>query len=205
MTNRPSALRVLAVAAALLVAVSSGCGLSANSQPQVIEASDLPPELLTANPSSSTTLAASPATTSATVYFLTRQDGVTRLVPVQREMADATRPGDRLIALLGTPTAEEAAAGIITSIPSDTVLLDTELDDATDELRIELSRALFDVQGEELRNAFAQLVWTATDLDGVRRVTFVIDGQTYRVPDDAGIEQPGPVGRANYRSLAPLG
>jgi spore germination protein GerM len=194
-------LRPLAVAVLL-----AGCGLSENASPQVIEAGEVPGDLLAVSPSSSTTLAASPRTASVTVYLVSVQDGVTRLVPVQREVAadGANRAGDRLIALLAAPTAEELAAGIITSIPSDTVLLDTDLDDANQELTIELSRSLFDVQGEELRNAFAQLVWTATELDGIRRVRFVVDGEVYRTPDEAGIEQPGAVSRLDYRSLSPL-
>jgi spore germination protein GerM len=203
MTAHPLPHRALLVAVA--VALLAACGLSENAKPQVIDASEVPRELLAVSPSSSTTLAASPSTASATVYFLRVTDGVTHLVPVQREVADATRPGDRLIALLGAPTAEEGAAGVISSIPSDTVLLDTDLDDTTQELTIELSRSLFDVQGEELRNAFAQLVWTATELTGIRRVRFVVDGQEYRAPDEAGIEQPGAVTRSDYRTLAPLG
>lgn len=188
-----------------LLAGTSACGLTEESSPKIIEAGDVPSELLAESPSSSTTLKASPVTASATVYFLARQDGVTHLTPVRREVADATRAGDLLIALLGAPTAEEIAAGVISSIPADTVLLNTDLDESTQELTIELSRALFDVQGEELRNAFAQLVWTATEVDGVRRVRFVVDGQVYRAPDEAGVEQAGAVSRASYRSLAPIG
>lgn len=188
-----------------LVVALAACGLEENTNPQVIEAGEVPSDLLAANPSSSTTLAASPRTASVTVYLVSIIDGATRLVPVPREVdADgAARAGDRLIALLAAPTAAELAAGVITSIPSDTVLLDTDLDESTQELTIELSRSLFDVQGEELRNAFAQLVWTATELDGVRRVRFVVDGEVYRTPDEAGIEQPGAVSRLDYRSLAP--
>jgi spore germination protein GerM len=201
--NRYPARRRLLVA--VLVTVVGACGLTENSQPQVIDAKEVPSELLTVNPSSSTTLAPSPSTASATVYFLRVTDGVTNLVPVQREVANGSRPGDRLIALLGAPTAEEAAAGVISSIPSDTVLLDTDLDEVAQELTIEVSRSLFDVQGAELRNAFAQFVWTATELTGIRRVRFVVDGEEYRAPDESGIEQPGAVTRADYRTLAPIG
>jgi spore germination protein GerM len=101
------------------------------------------------------------------------------------------------------PTPAEQAQGLLTSIPADTVLIDTKLDDASGELTIDLSRSLFDIQGQELRNAFAQLVWTATDVPGVRSVRFLVAGNEYRVPDENGIEQPGAVTRANYASLAP--
>ena len=195
-----------ALVALVLLAALSACGLSENDTPQVIAADEVPSELLAVTPSSSTTLAASPRTASITVYLLVVRDGATHLVPVPREVPEdgAERAGDRLIALLGAVTADETAAGIITSIPSDTVLLDTDLDEESQVLTIELSRSLFDVQGQELRNAFAQLVWTATELEGIRSVRFVVDGEEYRAPDEAGIEQPGAVSRADYRSLAPL-
>ncbi len=192
--------RALAVAL-VLAAVAAGCGLSENDEPRVISAADLPTELVDPSPSSSTTKAPSPTTTSVPVYYLVQQDGVPRLVAVAREVADPTRPRDRLAALLVPPTPDEQAAGILTSIPADTVLIDTKL--KGDEVVIDLSRSLFDVQGEELRNAFAQMVWTATEVEGVRRVRFLVDGEEFRVPDAGGIEQPGAVQRSDYVTLAP--
>jgi spore germination protein GerM len=188
---------------AVVLALTAGCGLSANSKPRVIAADDLPAELLDPNPSSSTTLGQSPATTSVVVYFLVQESNVTRLVGVAREVKDSRRPRDRLAALLVPPSPAEQTQGLLTSIPADTVLIDTKLDNTTGELTINLSRSLFDIQGQELRNAFAQLVWTATDIPGVRQVKFLVDGKEYRVPDQDGIEQPGAVTRANYATLQP--
>jgi spore germination protein GerM len=187
-----------------LAVLMGGCGLSANSKPRVIAADDLPTELLDPSPSSSTTLGQSPTTTSVTVYFLTQQDGVVHLVGAPREVKDSSRPRDHLAALLVPPTPVEQAHGLLTSIPADTVLIDTKLDESTGELTIDLSRSLFDIQGQELRNAFAQLVWTATDVAGVRAVRFLVAGKEYRVPDENGIEQPGAVTRANYGTLGPV-
>jgi spore germination protein GerM len=185
---------------ALIVGVAA-CGLSENGEPRVIAASDLPAELADPNPSSSTTAAPSLTTSQIAVYYLVQQDGVPRLIAVAREVEDPSRPRDRLAAMLLPPTAEEQAAGILTSIPSDTVLLNTQL--IEDELVVDLSQSLFDVQGEELRNAFAQMVWTATELDGVVRVRFLVDGEELRAPDAAGVEQPGAVRRSDYQALAP--
>jgi spore germination protein GerM len=203
--SRTRAIRGRAVAALLALAVVvGGCGLSANREPRVIAADDIPTELRDPSLSSSTTLAGSPATTAVTVYLLTQQAAVTRLVGVPREVKDSTRPRDHLAALLVPPTPAEQAQGLLTSIPADTVLIDTKLDDTTGELTIDLSRSLFDIQGQELRNAFAQLVWTATDVPGVRAVRFLVAGNEYRVPDENGIEQPGAVTRASYATLAPV-
>jgi spore germination protein GerM len=138
------------------------------------------------------------------VYYLALQGDTTRLVAVPRDVADANSARDRLEALLAPPTTEEQARGITTSIPADTVLLSTELIEADRELVIDLSRSLFDIQGQELRNAFAQLVWTVTEVEGVDQVRFLVDGEEYRVPDEEGIEQPGAVDTRDYRTLAPV-
>jgi spore germination protein GerM len=186
-----------------LVAGLAGCGLTANRHPQVIAADDLPAELRNPSASSSTTLAQSPATTSVAIYYLVQTDNLTRLVGVQREVKDRTRPRDRIVALLTPPTPAEQAAGLLTSIPTGTVLLDTKLSKDGQELTLDLSRSPFDIQGEELRNAFAQLVWTATALPGVQQVRFLVAGKEFRVPDEDGIEQPGAVSRKDYETLAP--
>lgn len=194
---------VALLAVALLAIGTAGCGLSPNDEPRIIAADDLPPDLAEPTTSSTTLTSQSPTTAPVTIYYLVLQDGVTRLHAVTRDVEDVTRPRDRLAALLSPPTPEEQAAGILTSIPADTILLNSQLVEADQELIVDLSRSLFDVQGEELRNAFAQLVWTATELDGVRRVRFLVDGEEFRAPDEDGIEQPGAVARSDYITLAP--
>ncbi|MEX2294265.1 MAG: GerMN domain-containing protein [Acidimicrobiales bacterium] len=200
---RASRLLALVVAAALLVA--AGCGVAADGDPRRIEAADLPPDLLDPSPPSTTTIPGSTATASVTVYFILRQGDTTRLAPVRREVAAASRAADRINAILAPTSADEQKLGLITSIPTDTVLLDTTSVPADDELVVNLSGALFDVQGKELANAFAQLVWTVTEIDGVRQVRFKVDGETYRAPNADGIEQDGAVTRGDYNALAPSG
>jgi spore germination protein GerM len=188
--------------AALLVAGVTACGLSEDAEPKVLAVDDVPADLLDPSPSSSTSVVQAP-NAEVTVYYRVLQDGAPRLRGVTRSVADPASPAARIAALLQPPTPEEQAAGITTSIPADTRLLGTQLSQGEPVLTIDLSGAVFDVQGEELRNAFAQLVWTATDLDAVGRVRFEIDGEEYRVPDDAGIEQAETVGRADYEALRP--
>ena len=200
--SRSATLRA-AVAAAVLVAATAGCGLSPDDEPRVIASGDLPPDLAEPVTSSTNPSPDSPGTTPVTIYYLVQQDGVTRLHGVVRDVENSTRPRDRLTALLAPPTPDEQAAGILTSIPADTILVNSELVEADDELIVDLSRSLFDVQGQELRNAFAQIVWTATELEGVRRVRFLVDGEEFRAPDEEGIEQPGAVARSDYITLAP--
>jgi len=185
------------------IASGAGCGIAADREPKVIQAADLPADLLDPNPPSTTTLPGSATPASVTVYFLTRQGELTHLTPVQRDVASSSRAADRIRALLTGPSADEQQLGLISTIPTDTVLLDTTYVPADGELIVNLSGALFDVQGKELANAFAQLVWTVTEVPGVRQVRFKVDGQAYRAPNAEGIEQEGAVTRGDYNSLAP--
>lgn len=204
MERRQPARRRVALALLVLALLTSvaACGVSADDEPVAIPAGDLPPDLLDPNPPTSTTLSSS-STTSVTVYLLVRSGDTTRLTPVEREVPDATSRDDVIGALLAPPSREEQALGLISSIPADTVLLDTERVEADEELVVDLSGDLFDVQGSELANAFAQIVWTVTELEGVRQVRFRIDGAGARAPDAEGTEQPGAVTRADYAALAP--
>jgi spore germination protein GerM len=192
---------VLVVVVALLAALGA-CGVAENDEPHVIAANEVPPGLLDAGPSTSTSVA-SPTVQAVTVYYVIQEGEAVRLQGVTREVERADRARDRLVALLTPPTAEEARAGITSSIPPDTELLETELNEADNELVIDLSDSLFDIQGQGLRNAFAQLVWTATELPGVERVRFRADGEEFRAPDEEGVEQPGAVSRSDYITLAP--
>jgi spore germination protein GerM len=183
--------------------VVAGCGLQEQDHPQEIASADLPPDLVASTTTSSTTSTITPTTSTITIYYLVQQGGVTKLRGVPRDVADPRRPRDRLTALLAQPTPDEQAAGILSSIPADTLLLDSEVVADRQELVVDLSRSLFDVQGQELRNAFAQIVFTATEIPGIRQVRFRVGGDDLRVPDEDGIEQPGAVGRSDYISLAP--
>jgi spore germination protein GerM len=195
-----SLVRLLALVG--LVLAVTGCGLSANDEPQAIEADDVPADILDPNPPTSTTLTDLP-TGFVTVYLVAREGDTTRLSPVPRDVADPTSRGAAITALLEPTSDQEQQMGLSSSIPSDTVLLDTTFVQDDHELIVNLSGALFDIQGEELANAFAQLVWTVTELDGVRQVRFKVDGEAYRAPNAEGIEQDGAVTRADYSAVAP--
>lgn len=191
----------IAVLLGLLLAVT-GCGLSPNDEPQAIEADDIPADILDPNPPTSTTLSDLP-TGFVTVYLIVRKGETTRLSPVQRDVTDPTSRGAAITALLEPTSDQEQQQGLSSSIPSDTVLLDTTYVQDGRELVVNLSGALFDIQGKELANAFAQLVWTVTELDGVHQVRFKVDGEAYRAPNAEGIEQDGAVTRSDYGALAP--
>lgn len=195
-------LRLLAALAVLTIA--TGCGLTADSGPETIARENLPPDLLNPTPNSSTTLPESSGTTSISVFFVERVGDRDRLTEAEREVADATLPADRLAALLLQPTQAEMNAGLTTTIPADTVLLDVGAGGEPDELVINLSSEFYSrIQGEELAKAFAQIVWTVTELADVQQVRFQNDGTPIRAQDAEGVEKDGAVTRADYAPLAP--
>ncbi len=193
-------------AAVLVVAIAlAGCGLSANREPQAIAPENLPPDLLDPNPGSSTTLPPSAGTTSVDVYFLAADGDGERLSPVPREVRDLSMPGQRLTALFSQPSEEEITAGLITSIPADTTVIDIERTGIDGiEAVVELSNDLFSIEGEELAKAFAQIVWTVTEPGGgIRQVRFIVDGVEIRAPDARGNPLEGAVSRVDYAALSP--
>ena len=98
---------------------------------------------------------------------------------MERQVADPTDPGDRLVALLAQPSEDEAAKGLTTSIPADTTLRAMPvLNEETGELVIDLSSEFLSIEGPELPKAFAQIVWTVTEL--ARRASRCASSSTAR-------------------------
>jgi len=186
--------------------LTAGCGVSADGSPQAIADRDLPDGLLDLNPSSSTTLPESPATTTVVVYLLEEEtaEGV-RLVAVDREVTDADVPNERLTTLFLGPSENEMNDGITSAIPTDTVLLDVTTDEEADEVTIDISGDIFTIEGEALAQAFGQIVWTATEPDagGYRTVRILVDGEPNLVLDGEVANTEGPVTRADYTNLSP--
>ena len=189
--------------AVLLALLVGACGVTADDDPEVIAGDEIPEDLLDPTPTTSTAPAG--ATAEVTVYLLQRTGSTTQLVPVTREVQDPTRPGERVEALLQPPTEPEKERGLTSSIPAETVLLGTPVLDAErQQLTLDFSEELFAVEGTELSQAFAQIVWTVTELEGVRGVRFLVEGEPQRAPNADGVEQDGAVtATGDYWSLRP--
>lgn len=198
--RRPT--RALAALLAGVVALA-GCGLDGNSDPQAIAPENLPPGLLDPNPSSTTTVPESTTSVSINVYLLVSEGDRDRLTSVEREVEDATTPGDRLAALFSPPTPTESRRGLTSTIPADTVLLEAPIDPDSREVQVNLSEEFLGNQGSELAKAFAQIVWSLTELETIRQVRFFIEGEEINALDAEGVEKQGPVTRSDYASLAP--
>ncbi|MET0912539.1 MAG: GerMN domain-containing protein, partial [Acidimicrobiales bacterium] len=88
-----------------------------------------------------------------------------------------------------------------TNIPPDTTLLDSFVDDQV--LTLDLSEQFTTVVGQRFIAAVAQIVYTATDLDGIEAVSFRVEGEDFPVNDENGAAVDEPVDRFDFVGLAP--
>ena len=204
MTHRRITVALVAAAVVTLAALA-GCGVPADGEPQAIPRADLPPDLLDPNPGSNTTLPESAGTTTVDVFLLEELSERVRLVAVDREVNQATDLNERLATLFGGATEAEVEVGITSTIPRDTDLLGVTTNRAQREVIIDLSDDIFTIEGEALAQAFAQMVWTATEPDagGYQRVRFFVEGEPTTVLLGNGTETEDPVTRVAYVRFEP--
>lgn len=200
MTRRTLARRRLAVLVAALVALS-GCGLTTNDEPQTL-ADDVPFDLLAPRASTTTTTSTTaPAVVSVELpVYLVGSQG--RLVPVVRTLAAPVTAADLLKVLLEGATDDEAATGLRSVIKPDTTLRGVTLQPDGVAV-VDLSTEFGSVQGEEGITAVAQVVFTVTELEAVRRVAFAIAGQAIDVPDGDGTLTSRPLRRIDFPERRP--
>lgn len=195
------AARTAAIAAVLAVALAS-CGLSTDDEPQAITRStaDTGPD------TSSTTFTLPGAEVdNVSVYFLqTVEDADAVLAEVPRQVVLPSTPASRLDALFGQPpTEEERALGLWSAIPADATLADRPVQRGH-VLIVDLPESVYDeLHGIIAQDAFAQIVWTATEIQGVESVSFRRDGAPFEAVDGMGQARSRPLGRDDFPELAP--
>ncbi|HUF96756.1 MAG TPA: GerMN domain-containing protein, partial [Ilumatobacter sp.] len=86
--------------------------------------------------------------------------------------------------LLNGPNEEELDAQYLSNIPSGTEVLSTRSQGNV--LTIDLSRDLIGLTGGPLAQAVAQIVYTATELDGVEAVQITVEGELLPLPKGNG-------------------
>jgi spore germination protein GerM len=178
------------VVLALLVLGSVGCGIPTDDGPRAISRENVPDEVVDA------TTEATPAqeTVAAQIYLVQSPDDP-RLVPVERRVPVENgsvnpQPAAALETLLeATADPTERADGITNLIPQGTRLASQpELVAGT--LVVDLTRAIFDVEGENQRAAFGQIVCTADELEGVDAVRFQVAGRPTDAQADSATDEP---------------
>jgi spore germination protein GerM len=182
--------RIVTAVAIVIALVIGGCGLPTDDEPRTIPESDIPEELLAP---SSTTTPEQPGAFTVTLWWI--DDGL--LAPRDGNVADFRIETAIAAVLAGPPPGD-----VGTSIPAGTTLLGIEEDDEDDVLVIDLSEQITGIGSPELDRALAQIVFTATEEDGVEGVQFQVNGEDLPVPTDAGVVS-DPVQRNDFGALVP--
>lgn len=186
MTSRPVLGRVRVPLALLLVAMLLGaCGISTDDSPRDIPSADQKELGVTGDRT------AGAATGTSRVYLLAPEAAgqAQTLLAVARDVDET--PTDLLTALFAGPNTDEVARQLRTALPTATELFGARLQGGV--LRLDVSTGLLDLSGEVLRTAVAQIVFTASELTGVRSVAILIDGAPQQWPAGNGELQIAPL------------
>lgn len=192
-----SSRRTLVVVALAALGVIAACGVPIDSGPKALARDNVPFGLL--RPSSPTTTApsAAPVTVSVVIYLVAANgelSAASREVPVPAPLTAI------LGALVDGPTNAEAAAGLQSAVPSQTVVTSASVSGGI--ATVDLGGTFAQLVGPAEIEAVAQIVFTATAIAGVTGVAFELNGQQVAVPTATGAEVPV-ANRAQFAPFAP--
>lgn len=166
MTRRAIAVFVSALALA-------GCGLSPDAAPR-----DLPADERTLVPAQAAT--GGQAEGPDRIYLgAPGEERLLRSVP-----RDAVSREDLIEILLAGPNEDELDQQYTTFLPANLQLIDTFKQGTI--LFLDVSEELTELTGQPLSRALAQIVYTATELEGVERVQITVDGNPVSWPRPVG-------------------
>lgn len=189
--------RCLFVVAAVLLA--GGCTVPTNDEPVELSGSIVPDTT-----TSTSTTSPETATREAFVYFLQIDDSGTTLRRVPRTIEAGTGIQGVLSNLFTSRPREDEPleVGLTSAIPESATLLSAAPAEDDPTVLVVDVRGLFGnegVQGTALRNALAQIVWTATEGDPTLRVVFRQDGERRPALVDNLEGTEDPVDRDDYQ------
>jgi len=195
-SRRRSVWRVL-LAVVSGAAVLAACSLNTDSEPRDVLDEEEPTIV-------NTTAGPSPEPgTGSTVYFLGPDDGAGRSLLVAVSRAPATTAADLLTVLLEGPTApEQQELGVRTAIPAGTRVLSAAVD-GQGTLTLDLSTEFLANAGDVLLDAVAQVVFTASETTGVRRVRLLVEGEAQDWPTSTGSAMREPLSIYDFLDRAP--
>lgn len=196
--------------------LAAACGIPVDSEPELISNDQLP-EALQPGTSTTTTIPAQQLTEDVTIFLIDPGDGEPALRPVIREVpvVESGAELELLIfnQLLVGPTSEEQLEGNLTTLivptgdePISILAFDRDVED---QLSVVLSETPA-IEGEDRTAAFAQMVFTITEIDGVDDVRFLVrneDGVDEDIPVKTDTEEGDvtrPVSRSDYSTLRPV-
>jgi spore germination protein GerM len=177
--------------AAVLVA-AGGCGIAPDSTPRDVAPAE---QDLTVNAVSD----GDEAGGTSRIYLVAPSEAgdPSLLRSTSRDVAAGAAP--LIKSLLAGPNPEELASRLVTNIPQETQLLST--DSSGDVLTVDVSPEITELSGDLLVLAVAQIVFTASEIDGVRAVRLRVDGQDQQWPKGDGETREGTLTVYDYPGL----
>jgi spore germination protein GerM len=173
------------VAPVLAGLLFAGCGISTDDNPRNIPAVDQEQLGVAADRS------AGAATGTARVYLLAPEAaGQSQVLQAVARDVDETAT-ELLTALFAGPNADEMESQFRTALPAGIQLLSASRRGAV--LRVDISKDLLQLSGQVLMAAVAQIVFTASELDGVQSVKILIEGADQQWPAGNGELQSDPL------------
>lgn len=174
--------RVRSVVATVLATLSltgvAGCSVREDAAPR-----DIPDERIVGFSTGATGDAAAGA---SRIYLLTpSSDDEQRRLRSVRRPAEAGTPDELLRSLISGPNSVEVENSLGTAIPSDLELVSPARTVGT-RLTIDINNSLEGLSDEGVRLALAQIVATASEIDGVERVRIRVEGNNQAWPTGDG-------------------
>jgi len=194
---------VFGLGLAVLVLLGAGCSAPLDSGPRTLRAASLPPNLRGTTSTTSTTLLTTGESEEVTVYFLKLDptSGADRLVAAKRRVSPPVTVEKVLQKLFAGPTSQEKLDGLHTDISPDSTILGAPIEDKI--VTVDLSQNFAFGPVPNQIKAFAQVVFTALDIGGVKGVLFAKNGHREEVPSGDGSSTSAPLGRASYPQETP--
>lgn len=150
------------------VVLASGCGVQPDSSPRDVPVDERSIVL--------TDEVGSTASGADRVYLIAPgEDRLLRSVP-----RSATTPSDLVEILLRGPNEDELQEQYSTFIPPTTELIEAEPQGEI--LTVDLTADILELTGQNLTQAIAQIVYTATELEGIEAVRILVEGEPLAVP-----------------------
>ncbi|HEX6311254.1 MAG TPA: GerMN domain-containing protein [Acidimicrobiia bacterium] len=191
--------RSVALLAGLAMAAVAACGVDTDEEPRAIDADNVPDTVT--EDTAAQTVERAETSEVIDVWFVRSTEDSVRLVPHERSVPRSTPRSVLEALLLQPPTEEERADGLTTALPGSTALVSSPELRGDGVLVVDLSKGIFEIQGETLRDAFGQIVCTVTGLETVRSVVFRVDGDPAPVPDGESRQTDEPLRCESYANL----
>ncbi|MGB8860495.1 MAG: GerMN domain-containing protein [Ilumatobacteraceae bacterium] len=173
------------IAVVLIALAATACGISTDESPRNIPAIDQEQLGIAAD------RAAGAATGTSRVYLLAPEAaGQSQVLQAVARDVDETATA-LLTELFAGPNAAEVDNQYRTALPAGVQLLSTGRRGSV--LRVDVSKELGQLSGQVLVAAVAQIVFTASELDGVQSVKILIEGADQQWPAGNGELQNAPL------------